>query len=359
MSNFPEKGLNVAISRIPQTDYNTATTPASNSFVREVLKQRTQPTIQPSSQNNASYATGYGFPTESWIEKWGTAWQWAFDLASQNIGRYLLAAMGSVVTSQPNAGTDPTVYQHVFSPLPFLTSSQLPAYSLVAQLLPGSNGLNRLLPSMTAKSLQINSSGLAKLDGAVSWMGSGKETTPSGVTWASHVNEVAGALNFFFAKQNEIILSDPDGSTNLVNVKCDIKKSSFTVENSFAEDDYGCPLFVNSDPSLGAIRSQYLLTDQKYGMQFTLKTRNDNPEHAAILAQTPFKIIQKWVGPTISNSYTHLLEITASLAKYSAVEDGFDQGFAIVNVTPDLLYSTTAAKIVSVKLINTVASYTT
>lgn len=358
MGNFPEKGLNVAISRIPQVDYLTPPTAAVNAYVREQLKQRALSKITPTEKDNAEYANGNGFADESWIEDWKSGFSYNVDLASQNVGRYLLAAMGKVTTSQPAAGTDPNVYKHVFTFLPFLTTSQLPSYQAIEQLLASANGINRRSPSLCAKSFKIASSGKAKLDGAIAWEGSGERVSPSGVTWATHVNELQGTLNYFFAKQNEMVISDLDGTSNLVNVKCELKSSNFSIENSFAEDDYGCPRFVNDDPAKGALRSHYLTTNQKFMMDWRMKMRNDSPEHVALVNQTPFRLVQKWIGATISNTYKHELKITSYMAKYSAVDDGFEDGMVIVDVKPNLLYNVSLSKIVEVELINNVPSYT-
>lgn len=358
MGNFPERALNVAISRIPQTDYLTATTAAANKFIREELKQRTLPNISQQGQNNAGYATGYGFATESWLETLMSAWPWPFDVSAENIGRYLLAAMGAVSTSQPDAGGNPTVYEHTFTPLPFLTTSQLPAFSGLVQLLSAANGLNKKIPSMIARELNINSSGTAKLDGQVNWAGSGEEVIPSAVTWASHVNEIQGTQNFFFSKQAELITSDTDGS-NAVNEKCELKSASFNVTNELADADYGCPRFYGDDPAKGAIRSHHLLLSQSYSLPFTIKMRADNPHHTALINRTPFRVVLKWIGATISSTYKRELLITAYMNKYAAVEDGFEDGMVVVRVTPETLFNVSLNKIVDVVLRNTVASYTT
>lgn len=358
-NNFPGRGLNVAISRIPQTDYATATAVAANAFVRETLKNPTVAQITPRERNNDGYATGLGFPSESWVEAWESSWPFAFDVSFENIGRYLLASMGKVTTSQPASVTDPTVYQHLFDPLPFLTTSQLPAFSGVAQLLPSANGIDELIPSLISRKLSLRSAGLAKLDGSVDWVGSGKRTAASGVTWATHVNEIAGTQNYPFGKQNELIISDTDGTSNLSNVKCDIQSGMFDVTNTLADDDYGCPTYLNNDPAQGAFRSQHQLVRQQYDLGWTIKLRDSDPETAALLSRRPMKIIEKWVGATISNTYTFLLEISAYLAKYASVGRNIGGGFVTVDVKPDLLYSTAASKILQVKLINTTPSYTT
>ncbi|QQS33493.1 MAG: hypothetical protein IPM50_02610 [Acidobacteriota bacterium] len=357
MGNFSDKALNVAISRIPQTNYLTGTSAAASSFVREELKQRTLPNHTASERDNADYATGFGQPTESWMEELSNGWPWSFDVSAENIGRYLLAAMGGVTTTQPDAGGHPTVYQHVFAPLDVIATAQLPAYSLLAQLLPGASGINKKLPSMVARNLRLSSSGTAKLDGSIDWAGAGEETDPSGVTWASHVNEIQGTQHYFFAKQAELITSNTDGSSP-VDEKCELKSCSFGIDNQLIDNDFGCPRFKNNDPALGAIRSHHLLDRQNFSMEFTIKMRANNPHHTALINRTPFRIVKKWIGGTISGSYKYSLEITSYLSKYAAVETGFEDGMTVVRVTPRQLFNVSQNKIVDVKLINTVASYT-
>lgn len=55
-----------------------------------------------------------------------------FDVYPNIIGHFLRSALGAPVTTQPNSGTAPTVYQHVFTPIQtnFATSNCLPSYTL-------------------------------------------------------------------------------------------------------------------------------------------------------------------------------------------------------------------------------------
>lgn len=359
MGNFPERALNVAVGRIPQTNYLTATTAAANKFVREELKARSLPNVEQGAKDNAEYTTGYGFPTESWVETLANGWPWAMDLSAENVGRYLLASMGAVSTSQPDADDFPSVKEHLFTPLPFLTSSQLPAYSLLVDLLGSANGLSRKVPSMIARTFGINSSGTAKLDGSVAWVGSGEEVIPHGVTWASHVNEIQGTQNFFFSKQAELTTAAAsDGSTGLVNEKCELKKASFMVNNVLADADFGCPRFYGDDPNKGAIRSHHLLLTQSYDLNFTIKMRADNPHHTAMINQTPYRIVLKWIGGTIADEYKYELRITSYLSKYRVVNHGFEDGMLVMEIQPTQLFNVSANKIVEVLLRNAVTSYT-
>ncbi len=357
MGNFGTSEFNAAVGRISQANYKDKTAAAANAFVQEKLKSPARVKIEPLEKDDADYAKGHNYAEDSWVESWKTSVQWQMDLASQNLGRYLLAVMGNVSTSQPDAANDPTVYEHIFTPLDRLTSHQLRAYSILEHLAPSQNGVDRLAPSMVAKSLQVASSGKAKLDGNLQWEGSGEIVEPSAVTWATHVNSIQGALNYFFAKQSELIRSDTDGS-NAVNVKCDLKSWSFGVQNEFAEDDYGCNRYLDDDPEKGAIRDHYLLTKQMFTQEWVNKLQANSPEHQHLLDRKPLKIINKMIGGNISNAFNHQLEITSFLSKYSAIDDGFEDGFATVGVKPKMLFDTSANKIVEVKLTNNVASYT-
>ena len=353
MGNFPTSAFKPAMSRIPQTDYETATAAAASAFVEENIKTPERTKLEPSEVDNADYATGYDQPTDSWVEGWKTSVQWQMDLASQNLGRYLLAVFGSVETSMLAAG----VYEHIFKPLDRLTTVQLAAYSIIEHLAPAQNAVDKKIPSMVAKSLQLASSGKAKLDGTLQWEGSGEVVEPSAVTWDTHVDKIQGALNYFFAKQSELIRSDTDDS-NAVNVKCDLKSWSFGVQNEFAEDDYGCPKFVDDDPTKGAIRSHYLLLKQMFTQAWTMKLQANSPEHQHLIDRKELKIVNRMIGGDIDGTYNHQLDVTSFLSKYAAVDDGFEDGFAVVSMSPKMLYDTTANKIVEVKLINNVASYT-
>ena len=356
MSNFPQSALGVWLSRVPQTDYLTPTPNEANAFIREEIKNPDLPNLQGSEKDNADYATGYAFATDSWNESWTLPLAWQMDLASQNIGRYLLAAMGRVTTTQPDAANAPNVYDHLFEPLDLATTVVMPAYSAGYQLAPAQGGIDKKIPSLVAKSLKMAASGLAKLDGNVQWEGSGEEIETSGTVVGTHVQEIQGAMNYFFSKQSELIQTDLDG-TNPVNHKCELKSWNFGVENEFAENDWGCPRSLDDNTELGALRSHYLLIRQKFMIDWLMKMRANSPEHIAMKNRTPLKVIAKMIGGVIEGAFKHTLEITNHLVKYTTKEDTFEDGFAHVKITPKSLFNVSENKIVQVKLRNNVPSY--
>lgn len=359
--NVPDTALDIAISRIKQSAYLTATAAAVNAFVEERVKSRPLAQVTPNRVNNAGYSGGLGFPTESWVEGWSSSFGYSLDLASQNIGRYLLAAMGGYAVSQPDAVGSPTVYKHVFTPLDRRTTVQLPAFSILNQANPSGNGINSLLPSMVADSFRFDGNAKSRVEGTVVWTGSGEETIPSGVTWATHVNTVQNTLNYFYNPQASLKIGDyPSMGSPTTWTTCDLLRMGFGVTNSHAADDYGCPRYkVSGDLEKGVMRNHYLLQGQSYSLDFLLKLQANNPMHTAMVNQSPLEIEASYTGNLISGTYSHQIKVISYFTKYATVERGFTNGFATVQVTPELLFSNTDNQIVQVELINNVASYIT
>ena len=124
-------------SKIPQTDYATATSVAGGgaaNYKQVIASDNALADAAPTIADNKAYATGYPQATEQWIVAHDAQRQLAYDLCFEEIGRALYLALGKVVTTQPDSGGSPTVYQHVFSPMDFTVSRQLPVCTLVEQL---------------------------------------------------------------------------------------------------------------------------------------------------------------------------------------------------------------------------------
>src|SRR6185436_13845345 len=107
-------------SRIPQTDYVTATSVAGGgaaNFKQVIAKDKNLANAAPTLADNKDYATGRPQATEQWIVAHDAQRQFEYDLCFEEIGRALLLALGKVVTTQPDASGSPTVYRHTFSPM--------------------------------------------------------------------------------------------------------------------------------------------------------------------------------------------------------------------------------------------------
>jgi hypothetical protein len=166
-----------AIGRKPQTNYLTANGVAE--FVEFICKDQNMANYTVATQDNMDHSTGVEQATEQWMMSHDTGRQFEFDVSSEQLGRILYLVFGSVVTTTPEPIDAPTMRQHVFSMMDASVSRQLPATSLVEQL---AGAINRLLPSMVAESFGLSGDAINRISGTVGLRGSGKYTTPSGVT---------------------------------------------------------------------------------------------------------------------------------------------------------------------------------
>lgn len=351
----------IAMSRLPQSAYGTPTAAGANAFKELLLSDQNLAQYSTRSADNQNYSTQNDFPTEQWLLSHDVARQFEFDLASEPAGRILRGGLGSITTSQPASGTDPLVYRHVFVPQDPNTSRQLPAYSILEQV---GSAINCLYPSCVIESLSFRGAGIDRIKAAWGMRGSGKRTSPSGVTWATHVSEVSGH-KYFFNSVCEVKVADAGALTNEVNYSTSkrIESWSLDYQNQFLADDGYRPgtteFQTTGNVDSGAVRSELLFGVRTIRPTFVARVSSASDEYAALMAQSnlDFKVIL--TGPTISNSYTHKLTIAAALSKYEAVEFGNQNGIVTVQVTPKLLWDNSTDKIVEITLDNTVSSYAT
>ena len=360
MSNFAETALDVLISRIPQANYLTPLIPFGNyavkPYVYERVKQRAFPRVAATKKNNKDYSGGNGFATDSWVEDWSSSYSFALDFASQNIGRYLLMAFGSVTTTELVAGQ---VYKHVFKPLDKRTTSVMPSYALGIRNAAAAGGVNSMFPSMCCDDFKLASSGKARLDGSMSLTGSGDEIEPFAIDPLAHALNQEGALNYFYHQQSNLSIADHKNQATVENLStCHLLGWNFGVQNQYAAGDYGCPRFVlPNDPESGSLRSHYLLLSQMFMLDYLLKMRADDPARAALKSQQALAIEAKLTGRTITGVHKHSLALKSYLSKYDSVDRGFTDGFATVSIKPDILYSTSDNEIVVAELVNNIPSY--
>jgi hypothetical protein len=344
-------------SRIPQTDYATATSVASGANFKQVLasdKELAQ--AAPTIADNKEYATGNPQPTEQWIVAHEAQRQLSYDLCFEEIGRALLLAFGKVVTSQPDAGGSPLVYQHVFSPMDVTVSRQLPATTLVEQL---GSAINRKFPSMVSAQLGFRGQGSQRLQVSEQLQGSGKLVTPSGLTGTN----ITGC---HYGYQSQCTLKTDDGTTvtNAATAPQRLNSWSFDILNQLlAEDGYrpGAAAYQSaSDANSGEVRSEMLLGDQSFNFGFNVRLLSNDGFLAYLLAQTSLIITNDIVGPAIDATYNNKVAIKAYKAPFKAAPIQDRNGLVSLDIQSNVLYdSGVSDKNVEVTLINTVSSYTT
>ena len=350
----------IAISRIPQSNYGTQTAAAANALNELLLSDQNLGQYSVATADNQGHSTQNDFATDQWLLSHSTTRQFELDLASDPIGRILQGGLGSLSTSQPASVTDPLVYRHLFVPQDPNTSRQLPARSWVEIV---GAAINCLYPSAVVDSISLSGSGINRCKGGFSVLGSGKRVKPSGVTWATHVNEVTG-WKYFFNSVCDLTVADAGTLSNDETYSQDKRLESWSFEYSnqlLAEDGYrpGSTDFqTGGDVTSGAIRSECLFGSRTINNSFVVRVDQASDEYAALQSQKnlDYKIIL--TGPTISNAYAHKLTIHGALSRYQAIEYGNQNGIVTLQITPKLLWDTSTDKIVEITLDNTVASYT-
>lgn len=356
---FNDSDFRIAHSRIPQTDYVTATAEASGAFTQLIATDPAGAKIKQTTKrsNNKGHSTGKRFASESHVEAWETELSYQFEASSQNLGPHLLAALGALATTTPSA----SYYKHAFTPIDFNTSQQAPAYSFVQKLNEANDGLDDLGPSFCLESLELSGDGTGRIAGSAAWRGSGEMLAGTDVVWADHVDTAEGNQNYFYNTQAEITIGTHPSNGSPANMDCDLERWMLSLKSTFATDAAyrpGCPRYQTSgDPESGVLRSEMLITDQEIAFDFTIRLQADDPRRVHFRAQTKLEGKIVVTGSEVNTGNNNKLEVTFFLLKYAAHEHETKDGFVLVKITPEILYSNTDSKIVQVDLYNGVASY--
>lgn len=336
-----------AIGRIPQADYVTPV-PVAN-FVEFVTTDTNSTDYQVNTKNNRDHSTGRGQATDQWIESHDTNRSIDFQCSSQQIGRVLLLAFGSVITTT----VIPGVFKHVFKPMDLFVQRQLPATSLVEQI---GIAINRLFPSMVAESFMLKGNEIERIMGSLGLRGSGLYKSPSLVT----IEDLVG-LYFFTNSQIKMTLDD---GTTLTDVGDDLSLNTweFGLANALIQaDGYrpGARRYQDpDDEDSGAIRSECLLDKVDFNGKFNFRAY-DESHFDAIRKQKYFEWVLDLLGAKIGATiHNHQLTVKCDRIAYKTVSVAPRNNIHSLDVTPVFLHDTEAESIVEVTLINDVPSYT-
>lgn len=350
----------IAIGRIPQSNYATPTAAGSDAFVEQIAIDPDSAfwSIEPRKMNNKGQGTGNRWATEAWVDAWDSALGFAFEASAQNLGRHLLAALGSVTSATSGDG-----FLHTFVPLDTKESMQLPTFSFLEKLAEDNDGINSIFPSGVCESIELAGDGLGRIKTSVQYRGSGKEASASGYDWADDVQSVQGTQNYFFATQANIEIGGYPGNSGAASLSCDLESWRFAYKNTLAADaGYrpGCPTYVETgNPESGVIRTECLLQDSAVEFEFTTRLKASDPNLARLKAQTPLEGKITVTGALIGGTTYHKLEIKFHLMKYTSHVRGVKDNIATVTIVPEILYSSSDEKILEIFLTNDVESYTT
>ena len=346
-------------SRLKETAYGTSPstgTPAN--YKQFVSRGRVLGKLQPNVQDNADYATGHPRPTEQWLSDHDVTFSRDFDLCAQEIGRDLLDVFGKVVTTQPDATNNPTVYQHVFSTMDLSVSRQLPSRSWVEQQ---GSAINRLFPGVCMAQLAMAGEAQGRLVGSGGWQGSGKEVEPSGLTGL----DITGLTYFYRSQCTVKFEASGPVITNMATAPNRLNAWRVEILNQLlAEDGYipGAAAFQETgNADSGEVRSEMLLGDQTFNITANVRLLSNDPLRGYLKTQTSLIFtndILAGVIPGGDGTLNYKLSIKAYKAPFKAIDIGARNGLSSLDLQINPLYDLTAGKDLEVTLINDVASYT-
>lgn len=355
------------MSRIPQADYRTKkpfNTSAPYNFERMLMEDKDLANYDPKTRDNKGYSTGSYFPTEVYLFEHDLTTTKKFDVSSHAIGKWLLAAMGAIATSQPDGVGSPTVYQHDFTPMDPDVTLQPPAYTFGEKV---GGGLDALYPSIVVKKLKISGEDVGRLKGEVDLIGSGKRIEPSGAIFAPTASyNIPGFPSFVYFSGAQLALTVSDAGTlaNPIDYCSGLRVNTWSVEiNRTLAEDAGyrqCAgdFQTDNDPDSGAIRSELLQTDFDVVINFQVRVQSGSAEYAALQTAKQLDWSAVLTGKAIDGSYNHQLTLNSVLSQYSAIKVGNQDELAVFDITVRQLFNSGTGNSFKAQLINTTASYT-
>jgi hypothetical protein len=362
MGTVHESQRQILISGVPQADYDTPTdTTDPTDYVQLQVTDKNMSKYEPMTSDNAEDAHGSEFATEEYLEGWDAEAQHNIALSSEMIGRLLLLAFGSVVTTQPNSVTAPTVYQHVFTLQDPTVSRQLPTTSLIEII---GTALNRQLPSNVVDNLSLKGDGAKRVDTSFQLIGSGKVVEPSGLSVAQALAQRQSGLHYLYNSQATAKISDAGTLANLVNYGTAKRFRSWEFginNNHLKEEGYmpGADKFQSAaDRTSGAIRAECLFGIRQLMASQVSRLLSQSDEMAALRARKALDWALVLKGGLIAATYYHQLTIHCPKVRYETVELSSGNGLVTQQIKMKPFDDGTGLNPVTATLVNTVQSYT-
>src|SRR5215467_927766 len=155
------------ISKLAEAGYGIPKATTDPTIFRSIpVMDKNQMKWTPKVSDNTEDAQGTDFPTEDYLETWDGERDLEIPVTAEDIGYELLAAFGAVVSSQPAVGTDPLVWQHVFTMQDGNVSRQLISRTLIEALaatVGGVNAYNALFPGAVVQTFGMKSNGTSRV----------------------------------------------------------------------------------------------------------------------------------------------------------------------------------------------------
>jgi hypothetical protein len=349
-------------SKIPQTNYLTATDTADETNFKEMLvtdKNLTNHEVK--AEDNKEESTGHFQPTDEYKTVHDTSVQKELKVCAEEVGRDLLLALGNITTTTPDAVGAPAVRKHAFKMQDLAVSKQAPAMTLIEIV---GSVINRLIPSNVVEDYSLKGEGVARIMQTMGLRGSGLIVDPSGLT-AADITALAN-LHYFTHSMVKLVFADSVALTNAEDFSADgnyLANWALSLKKNLLADEGYIPgaarYFVDGDEESGAIRSACLIESYEFGMNFNARLLAGSPALAALRSKKKLDVVIDIIGGQIdATAFNYKLSIHAPRVSYDTVELPSANGMYRVDIKPKIFFDTASDKDVEISLINKTASYT-
>jgi hypothetical protein len=349
-------------SKIPQTNYLTATNVAAPANFKEFLvRDKNLTDHKVLTEDNKDESTGRFQPTDEYKTVCDTTVQKELAISAEELGRDLLLAFGNVATTQPDALGAPAVKRHAFKVQDLAVSKQAPAMTLIEFV---GAVINRLIPSYVVEDWGLKGEGTSRLTETMGLHGSGFLVEPSGLD-VDDIIELAN-LHPFTHSMVQLVVADSvsldneedfsAGGNYLASWALNLKKKLLLDEGYIPG---AARYFVDGDETSGAVRTECLIESYMFDMDFQARLLAGSSALAAVRSKKKLDVAIDIIGGQIgATTFNYKLSIHAPRVSYDTVELPSSNGMFRVSIKPKIFFDTATDTDVEVVLINDVASYT-
>jgi len=292
---------------------------------------------------NDDEVTGQRVSSKSEITRYKLAGSHKQKAMPQNLAFFLAMAMGSVVSSQPDATGAPNTWEHLITYLNDDTGILLPTRTIREN-----DGISdKEYKGVACKSIEISGQKGEHVEMVANLLGLGNETIEASGTYTKPSTVLESYLNYSDVNLRKGGTWDPVAKTITGGTALEAKLKNF----KFNFDNGATPEFAFGDNSKAAteIRAKGRLTT-KLEAEFEI---DDESHKTDLEAGTEFALIIPIVGTTIEGTYNYTVEFLFPRCKYAAAKKGTDDGMMKVGSEIELLASPDNA--VYVRIINKIA----
>lgn len=258
-----------------------------------------------------------------------------FELA----GRLLLRSLGGTVTATQQGAT--AAYKHTCPMLPVASGRQLPSMNVITEL----GGVTFRLPGHVVSSFTLSQNRADRPRFSCELIGSGKFTTPHGVTSLPASATITSCLD---GNSSQVQWTDAGGTEDFTSGACRLRSWSVGVNNNLVLNDR-CPGDSENSVTYASITEtpayvrQILRGSRTVTAQIVITLDSSIPEWSQhVVGEVVTDVIFRARGPVIASSYRYTLGYTIPKAVIRAITPGEENGDAILTIDLEPEYDATS-----------------